>query len=214
MPPIALVEGLFERAAANGIGAIHNQGPRRRSRLVWLEMRNARIASTPTSRTGLVALREQRIASRWVLSANYYAQTADCDPEHENRPEGRSDYFSFSCPLPGAGNRTRTDDLLITNQLLYQLSYPGPGPLGFRGFFVAPRTVGARGSIAADRALSTGWGRFWGGGWEGVVGHRQEGVGSVAGCAGTLTRPTRNPSKTVRVCWPRTRRHPGPRTCR
>lgn len=25
----------------------------------------------------------------------------------------------------GAGNRTRTDDLLITNQLLYQLSYPG-----------------------------------------------------------------------------------------
>jgi hypothetical protein len=27
--------------------------------------------------------------------------------------------------LNGAGNRTRTDDLLITNQLLYQLSYPG-----------------------------------------------------------------------------------------
>jgi hypothetical protein len=25
----------------------------------------------------------------------------------------------------GAGNRTRTDDLLITNQLLYQLSYAG-----------------------------------------------------------------------------------------
>ena len=26
---------------------------------------------------------------------------------------------------PGAGGRTRTDDLLITNQLLYQLSYAG-----------------------------------------------------------------------------------------
>ena len=27
----------------------------------------------------------------------------------------------------GAGERTRTADLLITNQLLYQLSYAGPG---------------------------------------------------------------------------------------
>jgi hypothetical protein len=26
---------------------------------------------------------------------------------------------------PRAGNRVRTDDLLITNQLLYQLSYAG-----------------------------------------------------------------------------------------
>ena len=27
--------------------------------------------------------------------------------------------------LDGAGNRSRTDDLRITNALLYQLSYPG-----------------------------------------------------------------------------------------
>ena len=27
--------------------------------------------------------------------------------------------------MPGAGSRDRTDDLLITNQLLYQLSYAG-----------------------------------------------------------------------------------------
>jgi hypothetical protein len=27
--------------------------------------------------------------------------------------------------ISGAGNRARTDDLLITNQLLYQLSYAG-----------------------------------------------------------------------------------------
>ena len=27
--------------------------------------------------------------------------------------------------IEGAGNRVRTDDLLITNQLLYQLSYAG-----------------------------------------------------------------------------------------
>ena len=35
-----------------------------------------------------------------------------------------------SAPLlakTGAGSRTRTDDLLITNQLLYQLSYAGEG---------------------------------------------------------------------------------------
>ena len=32
--------------------------------------------------------------------------------------------------MPGAGERTRTSDLLITNQLLYQLSYVGPGPPG------------------------------------------------------------------------------------
>lgn len=29
--------------------------------------------------------------------------------------------------MPGAGERTRTSDLLITNQLLYQLSYTGGG---------------------------------------------------------------------------------------
>ena len=30
-----------------------------------------------------------------------------------------------SLRFEGAGNRARTDDLLITNQLLYQLSYAG-----------------------------------------------------------------------------------------
>jgi hypothetical protein len=29
--------------------------------------------------------------------------------------------------MDGAGSRIRTDDLLITNQLLYQLSYAGEG---------------------------------------------------------------------------------------
>jgi hypothetical protein len=32
----------------------------------------------------------------------------------------------------GAGSRTRTDDLLITNQLLYQLSYAGKAWTGER----------------------------------------------------------------------------------
>ena len=33
-------------------------------------------------------------------------------------------HMKFAC-LCGAGRRTRTPDLLITNQLLYQLSYTG-----------------------------------------------------------------------------------------
>ena len=33
--------------------------------------------------------------------------------------------YSIICFLIGAGRRTRTPDLLITNQLLYQLSYTG-----------------------------------------------------------------------------------------
>ena len=32
----------------------------------------------------------------------------------------------------GAGTRTRTEDLLITNQLLYQLSYAGPAWTTFK----------------------------------------------------------------------------------
>ena len=40
-------------------------------------------------------------------------------------PLGNSPIFSFLFDLVGAGRRTRTPDLLITNQLLYQLSYTG-----------------------------------------------------------------------------------------
>ena len=34
--------------------------------------------------------------------------------------------------MNGAGDRNRTDDLLITNQLLYQLSYTGSEPVSIR----------------------------------------------------------------------------------
>ena len=40
-------------------------------------------------------------------------------------PLGNSPIFSLLSRLGGAGRRTRTPDLLITNQLLYQLSYTG-----------------------------------------------------------------------------------------
>jgi hypothetical protein len=40
------------------------------------------------------------------------------------RRDRQSCYFTRNS---GAGDRTRTDDLLITNQLLYQLSYAGTG---------------------------------------------------------------------------------------
>ena len=37
----------------------------------------------------------------------------------------RSNGQAFQSKFKGAGSRIRTDDLLITNQLLYQLSYAG-----------------------------------------------------------------------------------------
>ena len=43
----------------------------------------------------------------------------------------QSESSLFHCKS-GAGNRVRTDDLLITNQLLYQLSYAGVGMAGVR----------------------------------------------------------------------------------
>ena len=38
-------------------------------------------------------------------------------------PVTRSSRSAEKCTISGADGRTRTDDLLITNQLLYQLSY-------------------------------------------------------------------------------------------
>ena len=47
-------------------------------------------------------------------------------------PLGKSPIFGFGLPVrTGAGRRTRTPDLLITNQLLYQLSYTSTTPLEY-----------------------------------------------------------------------------------
>ena len=40
-------------------------------------------------------------------------------------PLATREFPHIHCLLCGAGRRTRTPDLLITNQLLYQLSYTG-----------------------------------------------------------------------------------------
>ena len=44
----------------------------------------------------------------------------------------REGWVLFDCRVIGAGTRTRTEDLLITNQLLYQLSYAGPAWTTYR----------------------------------------------------------------------------------
>ena len=44
----------------------------------------------------------------------------------------------------GAGNRVRTDDLLITNQLLYQLSYAGVARRNIAGNHIGKRTFSSR----------------------------------------------------------------------
>src|SRR5438552_3044335 len=83
--------------------------------------------------------------SRWALAGNSSVQG-----------------FRF-----GAGNRTRTDDLLITNQLLYQLSYAGaalvsghrfrppgswPLPPGLQGPVSVHRLAGAQAARRDQRA--------------------------------------------------------------
>ena len=45
------------------------------------------------------------------------------EPSKRNATDLQSAPFGHSGTLPGAGDGTRTRDLLITNQLLYQLSY-------------------------------------------------------------------------------------------
>ena len=51
------------------------------------------------------------------------------EPSKAEPSDLQSDPFGHSGTPPrvkyGAGNRSRTDDLLITSQLLYQLSYAG-----------------------------------------------------------------------------------------
>ena len=50
----------------------------------------------------------------------------------------------------GAGSRTRTDDLLITNQLLYQLSYAGKAWTGERSILAREQAGGISASPAGD----------------------------------------------------------------
>ncbi len=62
---------------------------------------------------------------------------ASCARTAENEePDANQAGFKrspFSLGENGAGEQTRTADLLITNQLLYQLSYAGPGGMGIHG---------------------------------------------------------------------------------
>jgi hypothetical protein len=50
----------------------------------------------------------------------------------------------------GAGSRTRTDDLLITNQLLYQLSYAGKAWTGEGSILAREQAGGISASPAGD----------------------------------------------------------------
>src|SRR3982751_2677468 len=58
----------------------------------------------------------------------------------------------------GAGRRIRTDDLLITNQLLYQLSYAGNYRGRIAGFPLFSRGIVPSICIIAARALSRSFG--------------------------------------------------------
>ena len=70
--------------------------------------------STPFLRTLQGEERARRFAKRYV---------APVLP----RSKEKGPAFLQGLDIPGAGTRIRTGDLLITNQLLYQLSYAGEG---------------------------------------------------------------------------------------
>lgn len=59
--------------------------------------------------------------ARWEENSVTVVVTVRCDTRRDI-----SETVVKSKGFTGAKNRDRTDDLLITNQLLYQLSYLGP----------------------------------------------------------------------------------------
>jgi hypothetical protein len=78
----------------------------------------------------------------WICALSFLSSLFGHELKHrKTRPINRSRIAKVSkkCPsttfrnignsalYEGAGSRIRTDDLLITNQLLYQLSYAGEG---------------------------------------------------------------------------------------
>ena len=62
-----------------------------------------------------------------ILSSDHMVGAGGFEPPKSKTTDLQSAPFGHSGTLPciriGAGGRTRTPDLLITNQLLYQLSY-------------------------------------------------------------------------------------------
>ena len=94
-------------------------------------------------------------------------------------PLGNSPIFcSFGCRLKecagsgGAGRRTRTPDLLITNQLLYQLSYTG-GSRGTRvlyhGFWNCQALFVLTENFFISPGRSAGAGRIFNAIWEKIL---------------------------------------------
>jgi hypothetical protein len=82
-------------------------------------------------------LTQRDIQGRGDVFGNY-GTPARCAPaltQLEPRLSGAPGFgFTAAFGFPaarGAGRRVRTDDLLITNQLLYQLSYTGIAPALF-----------------------------------------------------------------------------------
>jgi hypothetical protein len=67
-------------------------------------------------------LSQSNLACKWRVLRKWQGQQ-DLNPRHSVL---ETDVLPAElCPYSGAGNRSRTRDLLITSQLLYQLSYTG-----------------------------------------------------------------------------------------
>ncbi len=87
--------------------------------------RGGHFRSIPVA--SVIARKKKRVRTRIAPRLNLVGEDG-FEPSKLNATDLQSAPFGHSGTLPykivnGAGGRTRTPDLLITNQLLYQLSY-------------------------------------------------------------------------------------------
>ena len=79
---------------------------------------------------GLCSMKREKEKSRLLSQSGFLVEEDGFEPSKSSTTDLQSAPFGHSGTPPyaiGAGGRTRTPDLLITNQLLYQLSYTSTG---------------------------------------------------------------------------------------
>ena len=103
----------------------------------------ANLLEVVMRRPGPIVPHERRVRREHVAGRQHFTRlrgivrrTGCREQPRENAPFGR-DYYGWrghSGTQPGAGDRTRTGDILLGRQTLYQLSYSRREPVGVRGF--------------------------------------------------------------------------------
>ena len=82
----------------------------------------------PPEKVDLVEKPTSRNLSVFLVGEGGFEPPKALPADLQSVPFGHSGIPPYSFVIGGAGGRTRTPDLLITNQLLYRLSYTSIGP--------------------------------------------------------------------------------------